>query len=294
MQELDSGVMRCYRSLHPVPPKSHVPELFEEYTRCIKEGEVLLYDNQQRGISEGIKLFLFNTCFLLCRQSSKNGKWDLRVLIRLNKAVRYESLGGMRFSVTAKGRSFEFGCMDKREAQDWVEKLKEAINDKREAPKKQVDPQVGGLLEGLKAGLSFGEDDYEDENDEQNSNYAPDSNNGFSSSSSNKNVVDDDDDDDFAAIANRSSKAPVVNSNVNTQSSGGLDDFFASTPSNTSSNPPINTNNNTNNNTNQSIDFFGGPAVNTTSTNVAPVNNNAGLDFFGGPSLVIDCLLFLM
>jgi len=42
------------------------------------------------------------------------------------------------------------------------------------------------------------------------------------------------------------------------------------------------------------VDFFGGPAVNTTSNNVAPVNNNAGLDFFGGPSLVIDCFLFLI
>ena len=32
-----------------------------------------------------VALFLFNTCLLLCRKSeAKSGKWDLRVLMRMN------------------------------------------------------------------------------------------------------------------------------------------------------------------------------------------------------------------
>jgi hypothetical protein len=51
---------------------------------ALREGGALLQDNAGTGRTEPVQLFLFNTCLLICRRSDKVGKWDLRVLMRMN------------------------------------------------------------------------------------------------------------------------------------------------------------------------------------------------------------------
>jgi hypothetical protein len=48
----------------------------------------MLYDASHLN-KEVVGLFLFNTCLLLCRKSEKPGKWDLRVMIRMNEQVKF-------------------------------------------------------------------------------------------------------------------------------------------------------------------------------------------------------------
>ena len=62
-----------------------------------REGKLLLQDNANTGRTETVQLYLFNTCLLLCRTSTKSGKWELRVLIRMNNAIRYKEEGSCTF-----------------------------------------------------------------------------------------------------------------------------------------------------------------------------------------------------
>ena len=194
-----------------------------------RESQLLLHDNAGSGRTEAVKLFLFNTCLLLCRRALKPGKWDLRVLMRMNKAIRYEERGQLQFAVTAKGRTFKFGAMERGEVRAWLQAFEKAVRDKREPPKLQADDgQLGGLLDGLKAGLSFADDD-DDLGEYGKPSSASNSSSRSASRASNASAPrapsddeadangannDDDDDDPFAAIAKRPSAGGAAKSSA--------------------------------------------------------------------------------
>ena len=255
---------------------------------AIRESELLLHDNAGSGRTEAVKLFLFNTCLLLCRRGVRPGKWDLRVLIRMNKAVRFEERAQLQFSITAKGRTFKFGAMERGEVRGWLKALEAAVADKREMPKPELDdPKIGGLLDGLKAGLSFDDDDGGAGADDD---FAPRSSTGSSgrskpaaprapSDDEGGNNDGDDDDDPFAAIAKRPSTgqkrapaaaaaaAPAAQSSNN--GGGDLLSLFDDPPPQQSGGAAAPASNNAFSQqpqqpmTNSFDDFFGGPSTST-------------------------------
>jgi len=160
--ELDGAVLRIWKTLDPKPTKAKLPELFEVYTKYVKGSEALLQDRTS-GVSENVFLHLFNTALLICRKSSRQGYWNLRVLIRMNSGVKAAIVGRLSFSVSARGKRFEFGCMKSADAQEWVDRINLTAKQdpRREYENAKSDTVAdGGLLEGLKAGLSLG--DFED------------------------------------------------------------------------------------------------------------------------------------
>lgn len=65
------------------------------------------------------------------------------------------------FSVTAKGRTFSFGCLEQNEVGQWTKALNQAIDDTSDSStaSDKEDPKLGGLLLGLKGALGGADDD---------------------------------------------------------------------------------------------------------------------------------------
>jgi hypothetical protein len=100
-------------------------------------------------------LFLFTACLLICVKADKPGKWTLRVLMRMNDGVSFVVKGGLLFSLTAKNRTFLFGCLEQQECIKWKTAFSTALSlDTAAAPSaKEHDHDVGGVLQGLKGAL---------------------------------------------------------------------------------------------------------------------------------------------
>lgn len=136
----------------------------------------------------------------------------------------------MLFSVTAKGRTFSFGCLEQHEVGVWTKALNQAINDNSadvsSATEKAEDPKLGGLLLGLKGALGGDDDDVADDAPLQRNSSSTKS--APAATATAAAAAADDDDDPFAAIARRPSlnnakpaAAPVV--------AGGFDLFATAT-----------------------------------------------------------------
>jgi hypothetical protein len=135
------------------------------------------------------------------------------------------------FSVTAKGRTFSFGCLEQHEVGVWTKALNQAINDNSadvsSATEKAEDPKLGGLLLGLKGALGGDDDDAADDAPLQRNSSSTKSA-ATATTTTTTAAAADDDDDPFAAIARRPSlnnakpaAAPAV--------AGGFDLFATST-----------------------------------------------------------------
>ena len=103
MQGIDSSAMRVYKSLSPQPRKAEVAELFELHVKLLKEGSLLLREAQAATLRDAslqqklpLKVFLFNTCILLCRPTGGGSKAQLKVLIRVGADVKAEKQGSKK------------------------------------------------------------------------------------------------------------------------------------------------------------------------------------------------------
>jgi hypothetical protein len=82
--------------------------------------------------------------------------------MRMNDGVAFAVKGGLLFSLTAKNRTFLFGCLEQQECVKWKTAFSTALALDTAAPPpsaKEHDHEVGGVLQGLKGALGAFADD---------------------------------------------------------------------------------------------------------------------------------------